>query len=133
MYLFKTQFFKYTSSYFDEVSILENEGLNNSYIIKTKELITKHENYYEQLVLGFYRDKWYPLILPMNIKDENDLIEFVEIVNKYYQSNPLMISDIFKHLSIENELERLHNEQTEQLNVFLETFKKRHYPIKCVS
>lgn len=124
MYLFQTEFYKYSSSYFDEVSILENEELNNSYLIKTKELLTKDENYHEQLVLGFYKNKWYPLILPMNVKDENGLIEFVEIVNKYYQSRPLMISDIFKHLSIEDELERLDNEQTIQLNIFLETFKK---------
>lgn len=124
MYIFQTEFYQYSSSYFDEVSILENEGLNNSYLIKTKELLTKVENYHEQLVLGFYKNKWYPLILPMNIKDEKDLIEFVEIVNKYYQSKPLIISDIFKHLSIENELEKLDNEQIIQLNIFLETFKK---------
>ena len=55
MYLFQTEFYKYSPSYFDEVSILENEGLNNSYLIKTKELLTKDENYYGQLVLGFYR------------------------------------------------------------------------------
>lgn len=124
MYIFQTQFYKYIPSYFDEVSILENEGLNNSYLIKTKELLTKDENYYGQLVLGFYRNNWYLLILPMNVKDERELTKFVEIVNNYYQSKPLMISNIFKHLSIENELERLDNEQTIQLNIFLETFKK---------
>lgn len=125
MYIFQTQFYKYIPSYFDEVSILENEGLNNSYLIKTKELLTKDENYYGQLVLGFYRNNWYLLILPMNVKDERELAKFVEIVNNYYQSKPLMISNIFKHLSIENELERLDNEQTIQLNIFLETFKKQ--------
>ena len=124
MYIFQTQFYKYIPSYFDEVSILENEGLNNSYLIKTKELLTKDENYYGQLVLGFYRNNWYLLILPMNVKDERELAKFVEIVNNYYQFKPLMISNIFKHLSIENELERLDNEQTIQLNIFLETFKK---------
>lgn len=127
MYLFQTEFYKYSSSYFDEVSILENEGLNNSYLIKTKQLITKNENYYGQLLLGFYRNKWYPIILPMNVKDEKKLAKFVEIVGKYYQSKPLVISDIFKHLPIENELERLDNEQTIQLNIFLEIFKIKPY------
>lgn len=123
MYIFQTEFYKYNPAYFDEISILENEGLNNSYLIKTKELL-KDTNYWGQLVLGFYRNNWYPLILPLNVKDEKELIKFVEIVGKYYQSRPLMISDIFKHLSIEDELERLDNEQTIQLNIFLETFKK---------
>lgn len=124
MYLFQTEFYKYSSSYFDEVSILENEGVNNTYLIETEELFTKNKNYYGQLLLGFYRNKWYPIILPMNVKDENELIKFVGIVNKHYLTKPLIISDIFKHLSIENELERLDNEQTIQLNIFLETFKK---------
>lgn len=123
MYIFQTEFYKYNPAYFDEISILENEGLNNSYLIKTKELLTKDEDYHEHTVLGFYRNNWYPLILPMNIKDENDLIEFVEIMNKYYQSKPLIISNIFKHLPIENELERLDNEQTKQLNTFTDALK----------
>lgn len=123
MYIFQTQFYKYIPSYFDEISILENEGLNNSYLIKTKELL-KDTNYCGQLVLGFYRNNWYPLILPLNVKGEKELIKFVEIVGKYYQSKPLVISDIFKHLLIEDELERLDNEQTIQLNIFVETFKK---------
>jgi|SRR5690606_20070884 len=123
MYILQTQFYKYIPSYFDEISILENEGLNNSYLIKTKELL-KDTNYCGQLVLGFYRNNWYPLILPLNVKGEKELIKFVEIVGKYYQSKPLVISDIFKHLLIEDELERLNNEQTIQLNIFLETFKK---------
>ncbi|KAA5537893.1 hypothetical protein [Paenimyroides baculatum] len=123
MYIFQTEFYKYSPAYFDEISILENEVLNNSYLIKTKELL-KDTNYYGQLVLGFYRNNWYPLILPLNVKDEKELIKFVEIVGKYYQSKALVISDIFKHLSIEDELERLDNEQTIQLNIFLETFKK---------
>ena len=73
MYIFQTEFYKYSPSYFDEVSILENEVLNESYLIKTKELLTKAKNYYGQLLLGFYKNKWYPLILPMNVKNENDL------------------------------------------------------------
>lgn|SRR5690606_24326178 len=124
MYIFQTQFYKYSSSYFDEVSILENEGLNNSYLIKTKELLTKDENYHEQLILGFYRNKWYPLILPMGIKDEKDLGEFAKILSEEYFAKPLIISDLFKHLSIENELEKLDIEQTKQLNTFTDALKK---------
>lgn len=84
MYLFQTEFYKYSPAYFDEISILENEGLNNSYLIKTKELL-KDTNYCGQLVLGFYRNNWYPLILPLNVKDEKELIKFVEIVGKKSQ------------------------------------------------
>lgn len=123
MYLFQTEFYKYSPAYFDEISILENEGLNNSYLIKTKELL-KDTNYCGQLVLGFYRNNWYPLILPMGIKDEKDLGEFAKILSEEYFAKPLIISDLFKHLSIENELEKLDIEQTKQLNTFTDALKK---------
>ena len=123
MNIFETEFYKYSSSYFDENSILENEVLNNCYLIKTKELLTQDKKYYGQLVLGFYRNKWYPVILPLNVKDGKKLLEFTEVLNKDYKIKPLIASDLFKALSIEKELERLDEQETKQLELFLDILK----------
>lgn len=123
MYIFQTDFYKYSCSYFDEGSILENEVLNNCYLIKTKELLNQDQNYYRQLLLGFYKDKWYPFILPMNVKDGKKLLEFAEILNQDYKIKPLIVSDLFNDLSIEKELERLDEEETKELELFLDVLK----------
>lgn len=122
--IYQCEFYQYNPFYFDEHSVLTNKVINNSYITKTRGLISKENNIQELLILGFHRQKWYPLILPLNVKDKALLKQFAKVLSTDYNSQPLTVSDLFNHLSIENELDRLNSEQTQQLNFFLDVLKE---------